>query len=113
MPFESSVSISGNVLDFCIKILGRTQCIGAVKLHFENIPDIDLTPYYNYAKGNHQAIKKRRVVLNSNGLLSPPGGVLWVDGDLILSGKSRLRPPDLDFPFPGMTKQGKNYDKSI
>lgn len=53
------------------------------------IPDIDLTPYYNHALANGQ-------VYNGNwhftGVsdLAPTGGIMWVNGNLKWSGSGRL-----------------------
>jgi hypothetical protein len=45
------------------------------------IPDIDLTPYYNWALTNGQVYAGSRSI---SGTVTPAGGVMWVDGDLYL-----------------------------
>jgi Tfp pilus assembly protein PilX len=46
------------------------------------IPDIDLTPYYNIALANSQVYTG--TFTNAN--FTPPGGVVWVNGDVRFSG---------------------------
>lgn len=43
------------------------------------IPNIDLTPYYNAALAS-SAVSNNNVTLS--GTYSPPGGILWVNGDI-------------------------------
>jgi len=46
------------------------------------IPDIDLTPYYNWAN-DHGEVHNG---YSSNSSDTPSGGILWVDGDVNISG---------------------------
>jgi hypothetical protein len=47
------------------------------------IPEIDLAPYYNEALANGQVYEGNRTL--SSGF-APPGGIMWVNGDLTVSG---------------------------
>jgi hypothetical protein len=49
------------------------------------IPDIDLAPYYNHALANGEVYQGSRHFTGS-GVLMPCGGVMWVNGDLQISG---------------------------
>lgn len=45
-----------------------------------SIPNIDLTPYYNVALANGQVFSGTK---NLTGAITPAGGVMWVNGDII------------------------------
>lgn len=47
------------------------------------IPEIDLLPYYNEALANGQVYEGSQTLSSS---FSPPGGIMWVNGDLHISG---------------------------
>ena len=47
-----------------------------------DIPDIDLTPYYNWANAHGEV---RNGFTMSGGTYTPNGGVLWVNGSVTLS----------------------------
>lgn len=51
------------------------------------IPDIDLTPYYNEALAHNQVYNGNQTV---NDAFAPAGGIMWVDGDLHISGSGAL-----------------------
>jgi hypothetical protein len=46
-----------------------------------SIPDIDLTPYYNAALANGQVFPSGKAL---SGDIAPPGGVMWVNGSMIV-----------------------------
>jgi hypothetical protein len=48
-------------------------------------PTVDLAHYYAIAQANGQVITGSQ---NFKGTYSPPGGVLWVDGDVTIQGKT-------------------------
>jgi len=50
------------------------------------IPDIDLTPYFNWAQ-QHGEVKSGFSISSS---YTPVGGVLWVNGDVTISGNSTV-----------------------
>jgi hypothetical protein len=51
------------------------------------IPDIDLTPYYNWAKTNGE-VKNGSFSITSD--YTPKGGILWVNGDFSISSHATL-----------------------
>lgn len=51
------------------------------------IPDIDLTPYFNWAQ-QHSEVKNGGFSISSS--YTPDGGVLWVNGDVTISGNSTV-----------------------
>lgn len=46
-----------------------------------SVPNIDLTPYYNAALANGQVFSGTKTI---SGTVSPPGGIMWVNGTLSL-----------------------------
>ncbi len=64
-----------------------TKVVGAVPN--QTVPDIDLTPYYNYALANGQVYNSSQHFTGST-TVQPAGGVMWVNGDLQVSGSGGM-----------------------
>jgi hypothetical protein len=47
------------------------------------LPELDLMPYYNEALANGQVYEGSRTLSHA---FTPPGGIMWVNGDLTISG---------------------------
>lgn len=73
----ASYSLSGNYSITGTKTTGTVAPIP--------IPNIDLTPYYNTAVANGQVYSSSQN-FSGNYSFTPPGGILWVNGDLSFSG---------------------------
>jgi len=67
--------------------ISGTKTVGPVTA--VTIPDIDLTPYYNQALANGQVYAGNQHFSGSDDL-APAGGVMWVNGDLRVSGSGQL-----------------------
>ncbi|MFC1467378.1 hypothetical protein ACFLQY_01610 [Verrucomicrobiota bacterium] len=69
---------------------GKTQNITGVQSREPvdpiDFPDIDLIPYYQEALA-HGQVYDGAPVIPASGTYSPPGGILWVNGPLTLSGQ--------------------------
>lgn len=74
----SAPSISGNLSN-----ISGSKNVQAVPL--VQIPDIDLTPYYNHALANGE-VRSGNVSLT--GGYTPAGGILWVNGTLTIGGNA-------------------------
>ena len=48
------------------------------------VPNIDLTPYYNWAEDHGEVYSS--MTIDSDTTLAPNGGVIWVEGDLVITG---------------------------
>jgi hypothetical protein len=57
---------------------GITQPVQAT-VPLVSVPNIDLTPYYNAALANDQVYGSGKIL---SGNVSPPGGVMWVNGSM-------------------------------
>lgn len=77
-----SYSLSGNA-----RVEG-TQTTAPVEV--VPTPDIDLTPYYNYALANGE-VKTSSQTFSGNTALAPVGGVMWVNGTLTVSGNVTVK----------------------
>lgn len=66
-----------------IRLVGGATIVGTSKPNapLVPIPNIDLTPYYNEARKYSQVYTGDRYL---SGTVTPPGGIMWVDGDLYL-----------------------------
>lgn len=53
-------------------------------------PGLDLTPYYQFALDNGEVYNGNQTIAAGT-LLAPDGGVMWVNGDLHVSGNSTLQ----------------------
>jgi formylmethanofuran dehydrogenase subunit C len=73
----ASYSLSGNNTITGTKTTGTVAPIP--------IPNIDLTPYYNTALANGQVYSSSQN-FSGNYSFTPPGGIMWVNGDLSFSG---------------------------
>lgn len=77
--------IYGNVKAPEVKSEGASKILGSVsrtRVAQVTIPDIDLTPYYNWAL-DHGEVHSG---FSSSSSYTPNGGILWVNGDVKLSG---------------------------
>jgi len=77
----ASYSLSGNTSVTGTKTTGTVPLVA--------IPDIDLTPYYNTALANGQVYSSSHS-FSGNYTMTPPGGIIWVDGDLSFSGNGTI-----------------------
>jgi hypothetical protein len=93
------------------KITG-TRTVAPVPL--VTIPNIDLTPYYNVALANGQVYGTPSVPVTKAVSASPPGGVIWVNGTMSISGGGALvgsfiATGDITSSAGGSIRKANNY----
>jgi cytoskeletal protein CcmA (bactofilin family) len=79
--------VTAPVLDYNPAKVTITGEANAVSVDLVDIPNIDLTPYYNWAMDNSEVYTPgpaTNYVISANTYIS--GGILWVEGDIQLSG---------------------------
>ncbi|KQC04568.1 MAG: hypothetical protein APR54_08770 [Candidatus Cloacimonas sp. SDB] len=74
------VSFSGSAISGTVTIEAVDQLI---------IPDIDLTSYYEHAQANGQVFDGNQQ-FSGSGNLEPAGGIMWVNGDIRISGSNNM-----------------------
>lgn len=103
IDISNNVTIDGDVaaatLDYKPSKVTITGTAEERSVPLQTIPDIDLTPYFNYASNNGEV---RNGFSMSGGTYSPVGGILWVNGDVHLSSHtvingSIIATGDIDF----------------
>lgn len=83
-----STKIIGNVTALSVTQSGSGTISGTITLGTVaplTIPDIDLTPYYNYALAQGQVYNSNQHITGSTNYVVP-GGVMWVNGTFKRSG---------------------------
>lgn len=88
MTMSGNSTITGDTVAPSYSISGNAKITGTKTVDTVDpiaTPDIDLTPYYNYALANGEVITGNKTY-NGNTALAPVGGVLWVEGTLTISG---------------------------
>jgi hypothetical protein len=89
---SNDVTIDGNVTAPAVRYrpskvdLGGTVTRTAVAP--VSIPDIDLTPYYNWALEHGEVYQGLNI--SSSDTLIPNGGIIWVEGDVHISSDAKI-----------------------
>ena len=81
-----NVTVDGDISAPILNVHGKATVTGdenTQTVPLVPIPDIDLTPYYNWANDNGEV---KNGFSMSGGTYTPVGGILWVNGSVTLSG---------------------------
>ena len=81
----NNITIDGDVtapnLDYTISKVTITGVASEQSVPFVPIPDIDLTPFYNWARDHGEIYNN----FSSSSSYTPNGGILWVNGNVMIS----------------------------